>query len=273
MRLTRLSTFAALLGGFWFVAHADVQPADPQIAIDAGSLSSAFTYSSTCSASPTDGGGFCDFFNPYGSTITQLEFVVQVDVPGLTQSGFSWGNPAQYPTSSPVFTCESPDVFTTCLIAYNPGELQIFFYGTDAAHPGILPLPPGCSSNPDAPGCTTTGHFAVDLNDGNAKTGDIGTWNTVDASPFSVQFIDTVNGPIPDPSPVPEPSMAFMLAAGCLLIFAASRVNAIAFRRWLRAPAVTFRRHGFGASIALLAYFTPSEEQAREEPCFTRPNF
>jgi hypothetical protein len=237
MRLTSLSLIPAFFAGFSIVAYANLQPAtDPQISIDAGNFSSPITLGSTCTPS-TDGGGICDFFNDTGSTITLLEFEDSVNVPGLLAgSGMNPSGESFYPVppASPVFTCDPTTVFTNCLISFvtppvtTTDEVFVYFFGTDATHPGIPPLPADCLSNPDSPDCETTGHFAVNLNDGNVLTGDVGTWNTVDAGTFNTVTINTTNGAF---TGVPEPSMAWILAVGCGLIFAARRVRSLNLQR------------------------------------------
>jgi hypothetical protein len=128
-------------------------------------------------------------------------------VPGLPQGSGVGAYPT--PPAPPVFTCVAPDVFTTCLITFDTppttptDEIFVSFSGTGATDPGIAPGE----------------HFVVNLNDGNILTGDVGTWNTVDAGTFDTLAIDTSDGPI---ASVPEPSMTWVLAAGCLIVFGLS---------------------------------------------------
>jgi hypothetical protein len=228
MRLPRLSLIPALFAGFCCVGRADLQPAaDPEIAIDAGSFSSPITVGSTCTPS-ADGGGICDFFNDTGSTITLLEFEDSVNVPGLPAGSGLGAYPI--PPASPVFTCDPTDVFADCLISFQTptvtttDEVFVYFFGG----PGIPPLPADCLSDPDSPDCSTVGHFAVNLNDNNALTGDVGSWNTVDAGAFQVVSINTPDGAF---TGVPEPSMTWVLGAGCGLIFAARRRRSLNLQR------------------------------------------
>jgi hypothetical protein len=212
MRLTSLSIISALFAGFSFVAHADLQPAtDPEIAIDAGTFSSPISLGSTCTPS-ADGGGICDFFNDTGSTINLLEFEDSVNVPGLPAgSGIGAYLP---PPASPTFTCDPTNVFAECVILYQTppvtttDEVTILFSGG----PGIAPGE----------------HFELNLNNNNVLTGDTGGWNTVDAGTFQTAEINTTNGLY---TGVPEPSMMWVLAGGCALIFAARRLQSLNLKR------------------------------------------
>jgi hypothetical protein len=206
MGLTSLALVPALFAGFSYVAYADLQPAtDPQISIDAGGFSSPISLTSTCPVNST-GGGICDFFNNFTHTITLLAFEASVSVPGLMtgENTLSYGP----------FTCDPTNVFTTCLITFVTGSptdtLFISFLGTDASDPGLAPGE----------------HFEVDLNNNNSPPPDIGGWGTVDAKTFGTFAIDTTAGPV-----VPEPSMTWLVAAGCLLIFAARRRRSLNLQR------------------------------------------
>jgi hypothetical protein len=207
MRLVNLSLLPALLAGFSIVAHADLQPApDPEIAIDAGRFSSPIALTSTCPVNST-GGGICDFFNNFTHTITLLAFEASVSVPGLMtgEDELSYGP----------FTCDPTTVFETCLITFVTGSptdtLFISFLGTNATDPGLAPGE----------------HFEVNLNNNNSPPPDIGGWGTVDAKTFGTFAIDTTAGPVV----IPEPSMMWLLAAGCLLIFAARRLRSLNLQR------------------------------------------
>jgi hypothetical protein len=229
MRLVNLSLIPAVLAGFSIVAHADLQPgSDPEIAIDAGRFSSPINYG-PCPMQPfpnAQGGGICDFVNDTGLTITELGFEDSVNVPGLPQgSALSAYLP---PPASPTFTCDPAAFappppgyypFSTCLIYFqtpsgSPGlglttdEVSIFFFGGSGIAPG--------------------GHFEVNLNTDNSPTSNVGTWNTVDAGKFQTITINTTNGAFPR---VPEPSMMWLLAAGCLLIFAARWIRSLNLQR------------------------------------------
>ena len=178
MRLTSLSIIPALLASVSFVARADLQPTDPEIAVDAGSFSTPISLGSTCTPS-ADGGGICDFENDTGSTITLLEFEDSVNVPGLPAgSGQSQYPPA--PAPNPTFTCDPTNVFFECVILFQTppvtttDEVTILFSG--------------------APGIAPGEHFEVNLNDNNSLTGDTGGWNTVDAGTFQTVEINTTNG-------------------------------------------------------------------------------
>jgi hypothetical protein len=233
MRFTSLALIPALFAGFCFVARADLQPAsDPEIAIDAHGYSSPISLGSTCPVQ-SGGGGICDFFNDFSSTIIKLEF--EVTVTTNLPTGFNQGSgTVSYPPppATPTFTCDGDDVFTSCLLSLNPvsgttKDLFIYFFGTDATHPGIPPLPADCLSHPDSPDCDTVGHFEVDLNNNDSPTGNVGGWNTVDAKTFDTKAIVTTKGLIT----TPEPSMMWLLAAGCLLIFAARRLRSLNLQR------------------------------------------
>jgi hypothetical protein len=210
----RLSSFLlpALFAGYTLVAYADLQPTDPEIAIDADSRSSPISLGSTCT--PTaDGGGLCDFFNDTGSTITLLEFEDSVNVPGLP-AGSGVGQYLPSPDPNPTFTCDPTTVFATCVILYQTppvtttDEVTILFSGG----PGIAPGE----------------HFEVDLNNNDSLTGNTGGWNTVDAGTFQTVEINTTNGLY---TGVPEPSMMWLLAGGCALIFAFRRVRSLDLKR------------------------------------------
>jgi hypothetical protein len=211
MQLNSLVLIPALLTGLSFVARADLQPAsDPEIAIDAAGFSSPISLGSICPIS-ADGGGICDFFNDTGSTINLLEFEDSVggpEVAGLPPgSGIGAYLP---PPATPIFTCDPTTVFAQCVILFQTppvtttDEVTILFSGG----PGI------------APG----GHFAVNLNNNNSPTGDTGGWNAVDAGTFHTVEINTNNGLF---TGVPEPSMKWLLAAGCLLMFGARRFRSL----------------------------------------------
>src|SRR5215469_1511252 len=207
----------ALFAGFSFFARADVLP-DPEIAVDLGSLSSKFAPNAPClpvvpgtNTPAANGGGVCDFYNASNSDITLLALQATVNRTLTPNSGFS---------SLEGFNCNPDGVFTTCLItipnlAPAMNDVVIFqFFGTDGTHPGIDPLPAGCLSHPDAVGCTTSGHFAFNLNNGNVLTGDVGGWTGNDAGTFkalSAQFA------------TPEPSLTWLLGAGSVLIFGFAR--------------------------------------------------
>jgi hypothetical protein len=200
MRFTSLALIPTLFAGFSFVARADLQPApDPEIAIDAAGFSSPIGFG-PCPVQPfpnATGGGICDFVNDTGSTLTELGFADSVNVPGLL-TGSETGHYGP-------FTCDPAAYFSQCLIyfqapgasPFTPDEVSIFFLGGSGILPGT--------------------HFEVNLNTDNSTSG-VGTWNTVDAGKFQTVVIDTTNGPL-----VPEPSMTWLLAAGCLMIFAARR--------------------------------------------------
>jgi hypothetical protein len=224
MRLVNLSLIPALLAGFSIVAHADLQPAsDPEIAIDAGRFSSPISLASTCTPS-ADGGGICDFFNDTGFTIVELGFSDTVNVPGLPQgSALSAYLP---PPASPTFTCD-PAAFAPPPPGYYPFSTCLIYFQTPAGTPGLTTDVVSIfflGGSGIAPG----GHFEVNLNTDNALTGSSGTWNTVDAGTFRTVAIDTTNGAF---TAVPEPSMTWLLAAGCLLIFAARRLRSLNLQR------------------------------------------
>jgi hypothetical protein len=220
MRLPSLSLLPALLAGISFLAHADLEPApDPEIAIDAGGFSSPITLGSTCTPS-ADGGGICDFFNNTGSTINLLEFEDSVCVgaaPGTCLPTLPAGSGiGAYlpPPASPTFTCDPTDVFAQCVILYQTppvtttDEVTILFSGGSGIAPGE--------------------HFYLNLNNNNVLTGDVGGWNTIDAGTFMTEEINTTNGLY---TGVPEPSMMWLLAGGCGLIFAARRVRSLNLKR------------------------------------------
>jgi hypothetical protein len=193
-----------LLVGTALIARADVVP-DPDIIFDDDSLSNPIGVGSTFTPS-VDGGGIFLFFNPNSTPITQVEFDVTLTsalTPGFGVSSFDGIN------------CGGADFFSTCTITVPgaaPTEVIVEFFGQDSTHHGIPTLLPGCSSDPDGPGCSTVGHFAINLNNNDNPAGDVGGWETT--TPFDTSVVVDA---------VPEPSTAILLVIGCALIFGSAR--------------------------------------------------
>ena len=150
--IARIAIVAALVSAAWGSTIND-----PAMGLDDGSLSSPIT---GASFAPINGGGVFDFFNDTGQIITLLTFETTV-LPGLT------------PGQLALFVCNDANTpghpnpfFLNCSITYtsSTGVMDISFFGTDAQHPGILPVDPACRDTIQT--LCTAGHFFVTLNDG-----------------------------------------------------------------------------------------------------------
>jgi hypothetical protein len=204
MAFYRLLLVLALIAGGSSVARADLQPPDPFIGIDDPQTGTPITVGTMFT--PINGGGIFDFYNPETSTLTELEFLVDVEEvfypapPTPLPMGFGTG-------SYGPFSCASPGIFATCLIQYEtPPVSTTYTVIIDFFDPNNIPTPAD-------PGIPPGGDFAVDLNNNNAPNPPMGGWTDV-TSPFDTTYIATA---------VPEPSMTLLLAAGCALLFALRR--------------------------------------------------
>jgi hypothetical protein len=176
-----------------------------------------------------NGGGIFGFFNDTGHLITALTIQTQA-APGLQ------------PEDIRFFTCNAPNAyFLNCSVDYdyNPdinsafGLLTINFFGVNPPNDdsqigeagdqeGIGQVPSRiilCDGICPAVFDPNLGHFAINLNDGGLRTGDIGGWNQEGLFPNGPASFDgfaTLAG-------VPEP--------GTLLLFASSLAGAVAVRR------------------------------------------
>jgi hypothetical protein len=225
-----LTTFGRVVAGLALVlAASGVARAngiiDPVMRVLDDDFSNAILQGTTFFPNGT-GGGVFGFFNPTNANITELAFQATI-LPGLDQ-----------PTITSAFACNQGNFnpfFQFCSVTYAPssGALQIAFWGTNPTtnpagpQQGVPTLPSGCTSTPDALGCTTQGHFAISM----ADTFDIhagdqsGGWSFAKnpllfdaAGPtFTTTDISTVFGAAPT-SLVPEPAPIGIVGGGLAML-------------------------------------------------------
>jgi hypothetical protein len=170
-----------------------------------------------------DGGGTFDFYNPTTMSITLADFATNIgqDLPLPSESTFSDGVGTLGP-----YTCLSGDFFTQCSFTYDSqtGVLGIDFITTNfgtGLRTGIPPLPSGCLPPPsgiqDTEPCLSSGHLTIDLNTDNDHTGDTGGWTPGD----EITTTEVAVGP--NYTPIPEPSLTWLLGAGCALLLGLAR--------------------------------------------------
>jgi hypothetical protein len=192
-------------------------PPDPDIAMDAGSFSSAIGVG--VQFAPINGGGIFGFFNGLGGVITSLTLQTNA-LPGL--------NADQVAT----FQCRQPtSFFHNCTISYTgaTGLLSVNFSGTDPLDgdedtdpeifefEGIPPIPAGCTDS-ESEFCQSKGHFGINLNDGDIFTPPgqgSGGWSVANSPTlFAQDPIFTVT----DIQLAPEPAPFALLAVPLLLL-------------------------------------------------------
>jgi len=190
---------------------------DPQMKMLEDELSSAILQGTQFNPNST-GGGVFGFFNATGKTITEITFETLI-LPNISPM-----------TIASAFVCNQANFnpfFLFCRIDYAAfsGRMTIAFWGTTPPptdHPGILPLPSGCLSTPDAPGCTGTGHFAVSLSDSFSLSDPNGGWSSTinpqlflpGLPTFTVTEIQTLFGATPTLIATPEPAMFGLVGVG-----------------------------------------------------------
>ena len=203
---------------------------DPQMGLDADSLSSPFTTGTTFA--PNNGCGVFRFFNPFPQFIVGITIETRI-LPELTPQQLNG-----------VFQCN--DQFTTalpnpffknCAINYTfaDGTLDIRFFGvnpdrgddpfpeTEAGeHEGIPPLRPGCTvATADSEGCNRIGHFLLTLNNGFSEEGNNGGWSTTATPGIFLEGGPTFK--VTQVTLTPEPATAAMLFGALVCLGIAKR--------------------------------------------------
>ena len=198
---------------------------DPQMGLDADSLSSPFTTGTTFA--PNNGGGVFRFFNPFPQFIVAITVETMIR-PELTPQQLS----GVFQCNDQLTTALPNPFFKNCAINYTfaDGTLDIRFFGvnpdngddpfpeTEAGeHEGIPPLRPGCTSaTADSETCGSIGHFLLTLNTDFATTGNDGSWLTGPDNPIFLP--DGITFRVAQISLTPEPATAAMVfgALACL---------------------------------------------------------